>query len=146
MDTKGVAAGFAGQARAIHVKIAPVRPEETAMTRRHLVLFGLAAFVPAAAWAHHGWSGYDAGQTLTVEGTVATLAYQNPHVTIGLKTEAKTWDIVLAPPFRMQSRGLPDGSIRIGDTVTVIGYPHKTEQTELRAERIVIAGKTVELR
>lgn len=120
------------------------------MTRhRHLVPFVLAlglGLPAAAALAHHGWSGYDADQVLTIEGTVATLAYQNPHVTIGLKTAPKTWEIVLAPPFRMQSRGLPDGAIKVGDTVTVIGYPHKTEVTELRAERIVVAGKTVELR
>lgn len=119
------------------------------MTRRQLVLFGLALGIlcPAAiASAHHGWSGYDADQVLTIEGTITALAYRNPHVTIGLKTAPKTWEIVLAPPFRMQSRGLPDGALKVGDTVTVIGYPHKTEQTELRAERIVVAGKTVELR
>lgn len=53
-----MAAGFAGRARSIHVKIVPVRPEETAMTRRsHLVLFGLALSLglPAAGvLAHHG--------------------------------------------------------------------------------------------
>lgn len=83
---------------------------------------------------------------MTVEGTITSLAYQNPHVMIGLKTAPKTWEIVLAPPFRMQSRGLPEGALKVGDTITVIGYPHKTELTELRAERIVAAGKTVELR
>lgn len=117
--------------------------------RRHLVLFGfaLSLLAPAAvATAHHGWSGYDADQALTIEGTITTLAYRNPHVAIGLEAPPKTWEIVLAPPFRMQSRGLPDGALKVGDTVTVIGYPHKTEPAELRAERIVVAGKTVELR
>lgn len=72
--------------------------------------------------------------------------YRNPHVMIDLKDGAKTWNIALAPPFRMQSRGLPDGSLTTGKAVTVVGYPHKTEVNELRAERITVDGKTVELR
>jgi hypothetical protein len=46
----------------------------------------------------------------------------------------------------MTNRGLPSGSIKVGDTVTLIGYPHRDEVAELRAERIIVAGKTVELR
>jgi hypothetical protein len=33
-----------------------------------------------------------------------------------------------------------------GATATVHGYPHRTEADELRAERITIGDKTVELR
>ena len=33
-----------------------------------------------------------------------------------------------------------------GTTVTVVGYPHRSEPDEMRAERITIQGQTVELR
>lgn len=119
------------------------------MPHRRLVLIGLAcaALAPAAvATAHHGWSGFDTSRTLTVEGTVASIDYKNPHVTIALNSPPQTWEVDLAPPSRMGSRGLPDGAIKPGDSVTVVGYPHKTEPQVLRAERITVAGKTVELR
>ena len=96
--------------------------------------------------AHHGWSGYDSATVLTIAGSVDRIAYANPHVEIAVKASDKIWTAVLAPPFRMGSRGLPDGSLKVGDSVTLIGYPHKTNTTELRAERIVVAGKTIELR
>jgi hypothetical protein len=46
----------------------------------------------------------------------------------------------------MANRGLPDGSIKVGDTITVVGYPHRRETDEMRVERITVAGRTVELR
>ena len=96
--------------------------------------------------AHHGWSGYDSATVLTVDGAIEQIAYANPHVEIALKASDKTWTAVLAPPFRMESRGLPNGSLKVGDKVSLVGYPHKTNTTELRAERIIVAGESVELR
>jgi hypothetical protein len=46
----------------------------------------------------------------------------------------------------MINRGLPAEALKVGMTVTVEGYPHKTEAEELRAERIMVEGKSVELR
>lgn len=106
----------------------------------------LAAAGAAPLAAHHGWSGYNSATAVTLSGQMTRVAFQNPHVMIDLKTPDKSWHVVLAPPSRMQTRGLPDGSLKEGDTVTVVGYAHKTETDELRAERITVAGKTVELR
>jgi hypothetical protein len=36
--------------------------------------------------------------------------------------------------------------LTVGTTVTVVGYPNRTDPGEIRAERITVAGKTVELR
>ena len=36
--------------------------------------------------------------------------------------------------------------LKIGNTATVEGYQNKSKPEEVRAERIIIAGKTVELR
>ena len=71
---------------------------------------------------------------------------RSPHATTTLKTDDATWQVVLAPPSRMMSRGLTREMLTAGETATVEGYPHRTNKGELRAERITIGGKTVELR
>lgn len=109
----------------------------------------IAAAYIGDARAHHGWGGYDAGTVLTLTGTIEHAGYENPHGELKLKVsqpQAKTWVVTLAPPSRMQSRGLPAGDLKPGTTVTVVGYPNKTDPHEMRAERITVNGKTVELR
>ena len=98
------------------------------------------------ARAHHGWSGYDAGKTLTLTGTIREAGYEHPHGSVRLETPGKTWIVVLAPPSRMENRGLTRDMLAPGTTATVVGYPNRTEPDEMRAERIIIAGKTTELR
>lgn len=36
--------------------------------------------------------------------------------------------------------------LKVGKSVSVEGYVHKTDTSEMRAERITLDGKTVELR
>ena len=103
-----------------------------------------AAAVPALA--HHGWSEYDASKPLKLAGKVVESGYEHPHGHVKLETPGKTWTVILAPPSRMENRGLAPGAIAKGQTVTVEGYPNREKAEELRAERIVAGGKTVELR
>jgi len=98
------------------------------------------------ATAHHGWSEYDSTKPLTFTGTILESGYEHPHGHIRLKTPEKTWHVVLAPPSRMENRGLPAAEIAKGKTVTVVGYANRDKPEEMRAERITAAGKTVELR
>jgi hypothetical protein len=109
---------------------------------------GLAMTLSATAFAHHGWSEYDADKPLTLTGTIAQSGYTQPHGFVELKTADKTWHVVLAPPSRMESRGLAKEALATGGQVTVYGYPHRSKAGELRAERITVAGKdkAVELR
>jgi hypothetical protein len=46
----------------------------------------------------------------------------------------------------MENRGLPPAALKAGVAAQVEGYASRTDAQELRAERITIAGKTVELR
>ncbi|MFK3737590.1 DUF6152 family protein [Massilia sp. TN1-12] len=109
-------------------------------------LFLMATLVCASAWAHHGWSEYDAAKPLELTGTIQQSGYENPHGYVDLKTADKAWHVVLAPPARMDSRGLSKAMLADGTSVTVYGYPHRSKSGELRAERITIAGKATELR
>ena len=61
-------------------------------------------------------------------------------------TAGKSWNVVLAPPSRMERRGLEKGALKAGATVTVEGYANRDKPEELRAERITVNGKTIELR
>ena len=105
--------------------------------------------VAASALAHHGWSQYDANRTLNLTGIIKDASYSNPHGVLRLQVDGengKTWVAVLAPPSRMSGRGLSQEMLKIGTTATVVGYPHRELVDEIRAERITIGGKTVELR
>jgi hypothetical protein len=116
-------------------------------TRRWIGLLGLT--LASLALAHHGWSSYDETKPLTLTGIIRASTYEQPHGTVRLevtKPEKKTWLVVLAPPSRMQSRGLPAESLKVGTEATVVAYPSKVNAEECRAERITIAGKTTELR
>jgi hypothetical protein len=119
------------------------------MKRTALIVALVGAWVAALsglAVAHHGWSGYDSGTTLTLTGVIKESGYEHPHGHIQLEVPGKTWRVVLAPPSRMERRGLPSGDLAVGAKVTVVGYPNRTDPVEMRAERIIVNGKTVELR
>ena len=75
----------------------------------------------AGAHAHHGWSEYDSSQALTLTGVIKQSGYEHPHGHIQLETPGKTWQVILAPPSRMQSRGLPAEALKPGSRVTVVG-------------------------
>lgn len=116
------------------------------LDRRNLLLGAAATLAATPALAHHGWSRYDAEAELNLTGPVREISFANPHCTALVEADGKVWTCVLAPLSRMTNRGLPEGSIEVGETVTVVGYPHRIESAELRAERITVKGRTVELR
>ena len=131
-----------------------------------LVLALVVGAIPAPALAHHGWSGYDSSTLLTLTGTIVDVQYGNPHVMVTLAVapepeeeahedeahkEAEIEDppsvtVVMAPPFRSESRGLSRDMLVPGAAVTFEGYLQRDNALELRAERIIIGDLTVELR
>ena len=104
-----------------------------------IVCFSFTAF-------HHGWSSYDQKKVLNLKGEIIEYSYDNPHGMLKFKADNKTWTVVLAPPSRMESRGLPESMLKEGVKATVVGYPHLKVNDEMRAERITIGEKTTELR
>lgn len=113
--------------------------------KRRLFL-GAVLSVPVLALAHHGWSEYDAGKPLKLTGRIVEYGYEHPHGHVRLETPGKTWLCVLAPPSRMENRGLAKDMLKPGGTATLEGYPNRSKPEEMRAERIAIGGKTIELR
>ena len=108
-------------------------------------LLAAAGFALPAA-AHHGWSSYDPDTVLTVQAPIETMSYSYPHGEITIVSEGKTWRCVLAPPSRMDRRGLAQDMLAAGTPVTVVGYPSRVDESEMRVERITVNGQTIELR
>lgn len=121
---------------------------EAFSSRRTAVFFTMAAALICFSFSllHHGWSSYDQKKVLNLEGEILEYSYDNPHGMLKFKADDKTWTVVLAPPSRMQSRGLEESMLSKGVKATVVGYPHLKIEDEMRAERITIGDKTTELR
>ena len=113
---------------------------------KRLISAALLAALPTVAIAHHGWSGYDAGKTLTVTGPLTEVSWSNPHGTAKVVWQKKTWNVVLAPVTRMDARGLTREMLTGKRPVTLVGYPRKDGTLEMRIERVKVDNKTVELR
>ena len=96
--------------------------------------------------AHHGWGSYDAAKPITVVGPIQTLKYENPHALITVKARGQGVDrdagagLAHAEPRRAAEL------VAVGKTVSAYGYASTVEKDEMRAERITVDGKTVELR
>lgn len=113
---------------------------------------------------HHGWTNYHQDIELTYVGVITSNDIGNPHTYIDLRVtedesdmsedhrahsyeDVEEWNVVLAPLSRMQNRGMTDNAmLDVGSTVTVVGYPHRDVEQEMRAERIIIGDVTIELR
>jgi hypothetical protein len=106
----------------------------------------LLVITAGTAFAHHGWSSYDSTKEMTLDGVIKDSGYEHPHGHVQLEVPGKTWNVVLAPPSRMTNRGLPAEMLKPGTKARVVGYPSRNDASEMRAERITIADKTVELR
>ena len=110
------------------------------------MLFLAMISLPVAALGHHGWSEYDSSKLLKLTGKVAESGYEHPHGHVRMQTPGKTWNVILAPPSRMERRGLEKGMLSPGASVTVEGYANRDKPGEMRAERVIVNGKTIELR
>jgi hypothetical protein len=112
---------------------------------RIIIVAALAALTGPAI-AHHGWGNYDANKPVTVAGPIQTSKYENPHVTLTVRASDKLWTVTLAPTSRMVNRGALAAMVTVGKNVSAYGYPSTAQPDEMRAERITVDGKTIEMR
>lgn len=101
---------------------------------------------PALLLAHHGWGSYDAKNPITVTGKILTSLYENPHATITVQGADKVWTVTLAPTSRMRNRGALPELVAVGTEISAYGYPSTVQPNEMRAERVTVGGKTIEMR
>jgi uncharacterized protein YsxB (DUF464 family) len=89
---------------------------------------------------------YDQQTTLKLTGTIEEAGYEHPHGHIKLKTADKDVECGARAAVSDGCIAAFEGNAQGGATATVEGYPSRVKPEEMRAERITVAGKTVELR
>jgi hypothetical protein len=94
-------------------------------------MFAACALTPAAAFAHHSRANYDMTQEIVVEGTVADLAWKNPHISMTLETrspggEQSRLEIELSSVSEALALGLKREAIEPGATVVVRAHPGRS--------------------
>jgi hypothetical protein len=108
------------------------------------------ALAVAPLSAHHSWP-VSYGKLVTVKGTVAEFAWQNPHpmITLEVRTDdGKTEKWVIGGPAinRMEANGWSRLTVKPGDQLTGTGYQFADGQKIIRLERVMLAdGKEMRL-
>jgi len=97
---------------------------------RHLILlaFGAGALAPVEALAHHSRAAYDVTREIVVEGTVADLAWKNPHIFMTVATrgpdgEPRRVEVEVTSVSEAAALGLPREAIAPGARVVVRAHP-----------------------
>ena len=108
------------------------------------------ALAVAPLSAHHSWP-VSYGKLVTVKGTVAEFAWQNPHpmITLEVRTDdGKTEKWLIGGPAinRMEANGWSRTTVKAGDQLTGTGYQFADGQKIIRLESVVLAdGKEMRL-
>ena len=101
--------------------------------------------IATAALAHHGTANYETTKTISVKGTVTDFQFVNPHVLIywDAKDETGTtqkWQGELTSPNRLTRVGWSKNSIKLGDTISISGYPTKSGSHEIWIQKVVLGS------
>ena len=92
------------------------------------------------------WSAYNQTTTQKLTGVIREAIYNAPFGSIKMEVDKRILTVILAPPGRMDFRGLTEAMLRPGATVTFEGYPSKQIRDEFRAITITIGNRSTELR
>ena len=95
--------------------------------------------------AHHGWA-WATNEEFVLPGTVRSVRHGNPHGTMVLATKSGNWTVEIGQPWRNEAAGLSPKVLKRGTKLVVHGHRSaKKSQRLMKAERIVIAGKSFNL-
>lgn len=107
-----------------------------------IVCVALAGVVPARA--HHSFAVYDFEQQIPFAGTVETLNFKNPHISMTLSHmrddgSIETINFIEGAPANMLMRnGLRPDMIAPGTRLTAIGSPRRDDSTLFFLRRVIL--------
>lgn len=99
-----------------------------AITLKRLTLF-TAALVIAQADAHHSFGMFDRHKTITLQGTVKTFEFKNPHAWLWITVPNKNgggeeiWGLETAGPSMLNRMGITRHTFKTGDKITIDLHP-----------------------
>ena len=103
------------------------------------------ALLPLPAEAHHGW-GWATEEEFELTGQIKSVRLGNPHGELSLDVKGEEWVVEIGQPWRNERAGLTEELLKAGTTVTAHGHRSADKSERLmKAERIVIAGKSYDL-
>jgi len=78
----------------------------------------------AAASAHHSYGAYFENQTVSIEGTVDSIHFANPHVTFNLRTDAgEVYAAEWQNLIQLRHGNVGPTTLNAGDRVIVVASP-----------------------
>ena len=99
----------------------------------------------APMFAHHAFAAeFDVKKPVTLTGVVTKLEWTNPHahfyISVKDASGAPTaWEFELASPNGLMRRGWNRSSLKVGDTVTAMGYLAKDGSNVANARSVTLA-------
>jgi hypothetical protein len=114
------------------------------ITNRCVALIWL---LPFAASAHHSFAEFDTETTITLQGVVKEVWFNNPHIryyvaVAGEDGSEVVWDAHGPAPNRLIRNGWNEDSIKVGNRVTLIGNPMHDRTPRMNLTRVVLADGT----
>jgi hypothetical protein len=106
-----------------------IRMMKTVRLRIALIAAGLTLILSGVAAAHHSGAAYDTDHPKTMEGTVKTVNWTNPHITFVVEADAKggepasTWVFEVSSPGVLTRSGWTKNSLRPGDHAVFLYAP-----------------------
>lgn len=84
-------------------------------------------------WAHHSFTMFDMTKRITLNGTITSFEWTNPHAYIEIdvpdeKGAVKHWSIELGSPSILMQSGWKFSTIKAGEKLTLVINPLKSGQ------------------
>jgi hypothetical protein len=104
------------------------------------------AILAEQSFAHHSFSAeFDAKQSTTFEGVVTKVEWTNPHVYFYADVKdregrVENWAFQTAGPNLLTRAGWDRNSLKVGDHVTVVGFPARDGAKVAAARSVLLAN------
>ena len=117
--------------------------------RHTLLTAALLAILLQPVAAHHSFAVFfDETKSVTVNGSVTAFRFTNPHAIIEISRKtpdgrSETWRAESNAVTLLRRRGWTAESLKIGQVVTIEGWPARDGSNYMRVRRVVRADGTV---
>jgi len=111
--------------------------------RTPTIIAGLALILASSpAAAHHSFAVYDIDNKISRSGVLKKIEFKNPHIEMVLEAaledgSKETWVIESMNPRRWDSFDYPRDFVKVGDKVTLLGWPARDGKDEMALSTIV---------
>jgi len=111
---------------------------------RYLVM-AVAAAIPLAATAHHGWAWTESGES-RLTGRIEAIHFGNPHMRLQVRASDGLWEVDLSPPVVARRSGFGPDAAKVGDQVSLTGHRARDRATRaFKGETVTVRGKTFDV-